>query len=195
MHVSLRRINQLLFALIIIINLYIFTAPFLPNITFWWESHHTNRHHSLLAQVHLSTPVATTQPNHLIIPDMLLDANVLESTMPTIEDTLNKGIVHVPTTSTPDRGGNTVIIGHRFSYTAPKGIFYYLNKLQPGSEIGLTWNNKHYTYRVASTHEVPPTDIAVEAPTQDARLTLYTCTPLWNPVDRLVVVAELETQK
>ena len=47
-----------------------------------------------------------------------------------------------------------------------------------------------YRYKVESSRTVPDTAIQVEAPTKDARLTLYTCTPLWNPVNRLVVVAK-----
>jgi sortase A len=195
MHISLRRINHLLFALVIAINLYIFTAPFLPRITFWWQHNHTDRQHSLSIQLHTSKPTNTNQPNHIVAPDMLLDTPVLETSASAIQDTLNQGVVHVPASSTPDKDSNTVIIGHRFSYTAPKGIFYYLDKLHPGSEIGLFWSNKRYNYKVVSTREVPPTEVSVEAPTKDARLTLYTCTPLWNPRDRLVVVAELETQK
>lgn len=194
MSIPLRRLNQLLFGVIVSINLYIAGAPLLPRVNFWWQSHHSARQHSLTTQLHTSNVSANSQPNHIVIPAMILDTPVLESPLPTIESALNKGVVHVPTTSTPDKGSNTVIIGHRFSYTAPEGIFYYMDKLHTGDEIGLVWNNKQYTYKVASTREVPPTEISVEAPTTDARLTLYTCTPLWNPKNRLVVVAELENK-
>jgi len=112
--------------------------------------------------------------------------------MPSIQHTLNSGVVRLPTGSTPDKGGNTVIVGHRFSYTAPRGIFYFLNKVHVNDEIGLVWNDKTYAYKVASVQQVPPTEISVEAPTVDARLTLYTCTPLWLPKERLVIIAELE---
>jgi len=85
-----------------------------------------------------------------------------------------------------------VFLAHRFSYTGPHGAFYYLNKLKVGDEIGVVWNGKAYRYTVISSAEVPPTDTAIEDNTSDARLTLFTCTPLWHPVNRLVVVAELE---
>ena len=49
-----------------------------------------------------------------------------------------------------------------------------------------------YLYTVTEIKEVPASAIEIEAPTDTARLTLYTCTPLWNPVNRLVVIAELE---
>jgi sortase A len=105
---------------------------------------------------------------------------------------LKQGIWRWPDSSTPDKGGNTVFLAHRFSYTGPHGAFYYLDKLRPGDEIGVVWSNKTYTYRVASISQVPPTDTAIQNNTSDARITLFTCTPLWHPVNRLVVVAELE---
>lgn len=197
MRVSLRQVNNGLLVLIILCNLYVIAAPFAPAVLFWWQNNHTDRRQTLSAQIHQPAqphPATnpTNQPNHLIIPSMLLDSPVLESPMATVENTLNHGVVHLPIGSTPDKGGNTILIGHRFSYTAPKGIFYFLNKVQVDDEIGLVWNNKTYTYKVASVRQVRPTETSVEAPTADARLTLYTCTPLWNPKDRLVVVAELE---
>ena len=63
-----------------------------------------------------------------------------------------------------------------------------------GDEIGLTWNNKNYLYKVTSINEVSPDQTGIEDNTTDARLTIFTCTPLWNPIHRLVIVAELESK-
>lgn len=106
---------------------------------------------------------------------------------------LDKGIWRYPKGSTPDKGGNTVLIGHRFTYTNPRGVFYYLNKVAIGDEIGVFWNSKEYLYKVTTITVVDPHNTSIEDATSDARLTLFTCTPLWLPKDRLVVVAELET--
>ncbi len=54
------------------------------------------------------------------------------------------------------------------------------------------WQGKQYVYKVASVSVVPPSDGSVEDNTAQAELTLYTCTPLWSPTHRLVVVADLE---
>jgi len=125
---------------------------------------------------------------------MMLNSPTLEGPESNWFNLLKAGIWRWPDSSTPDKGGNTVFLAHRFSYTGPHGAFYYLDKLKPGDEIGVIWNNKTYTYKVASSREVPPTETSIEDNTTDARLTLFTCTPLWNPKDRLVVVAELEKQ-
>jgi sortase A len=106
--------------------------------------------------------------------------------------TLDKGIWRWPRSSTPDKGGNTVFIGHRFTYTNPRGVFYFLNKIKLSDEIGVFWNNKKYLYKVTSVSQVPPNDTAIEDNTPQPELTLFTCTPLWLPKDRLVIVANLE---
>lgn len=195
MRISWRQANNVLFSLIVLANAYIIAAPTWPQVTYWWQSHHTNRHAELTQDIH---PTARTQakpankPNSLIIPAMMLQSPTLEGSEKDWFNLLKNGIWRWPGSSTPDKGGNTVFLAHRFSYTGPHGAFYYLDKLHPGDEIGVIWNNHTYTYRVVSSSEVPPTDTAIEGATQDPRITLFTCTPLWHPVNRLVVVAALE---
>jgi LPXTG-site transpeptidase (sortase) family protein len=189
--VKLKRINAALFIAIMIVVAYIVVCPFIPALVFWIEDHATSRLPKLNAQVHLP---ATNVPmggsdERLVIPAMLLDMRINEGRTLAAA---NSGPWRRPNTSTPDRGGNTVIIGHRFTYTNPRGVFYYLNKLKQGDEIAVFWHGKRYVYKVSSVKIVPPTDTGVEAPTADTRLTLYTCTPLWLPKNRLVVTAALE---
>lgn len=192
----LAKLNTLLLGLIIIINLYVVLAPIAPSVIFWWQSHHGNQKQTLTQRLHpkaaAAAPAATSQPNHVVIPSMLLDQSIQEGPVSQQYSILDKGIWRWPAASTPDKGGNTVLVGHRFTYTNPRGVFYFLNKVNIGDEIGVFWSNKEYLYKVASVTEVPPTDTAIENNTPDARLTIFTCTPLWLPKDRLVVVAELE---
>lgn len=189
--VRLSRINTILLTLIIVINAYIITAPFMPSAWFWWQSHHSHQATQLSQQIHRTAP-AKSQSNSVTIPSMLLDKPILEG-----RDTyaiLNKGIWRWPDGSTPDRGGNTVLIGHRFTYTNPRGVFYFLNKVKLGDEIGVTWQNRQYVYKVLNIKVVPPTDTDILNATDKPTLTLYTCTPLWLPKDRLVVTAQMEQQ-
>jgi sortase A len=125
---------------------------------------------------------------------MLLETPLVEGPKRDSFALLNKGAWRLPFASSPDKAGNTVIAGHRFSYTGPRGIFYFLNKLEPGDDIGLWYQGKLYRYRVESSRTHAATDTYVQEPTEDTRLTLYTCTPLWNPVNRLVVVAKPVTE-
>jgi sortase A len=193
----LNHINSLLLVTIILINGYIILAPLAPAVSFWWSEHTNHTSQKLHQQLHASKPAtpntATPAPqgNRLVIPSMQLDAEIFDGAT---ASTLNKGLWHRPNSSTPDQGGNTVIAGHRFTYTNPQGILYYLNKVQVGDELGLYWNNVRYLYKVSEVNVVEPTAVQIEDNTSDARLTIYTCTPLWSPHQRLVVIAELESK-
>ncbi len=194
---DLHHVNNLLFTLVMLITLYLVAAPLLPQLTYWWDAHHSNRQAQLQRLIQrprtsAQRNTASPGPNSLIIPGMMLNAPTLEGPEGDWFDLLYKGIWRWPGSSTPDKGGNTVFLAHRFSYTGPRGAFYYLDKLKIGDDIGVVWNGKTYTYSVVSSQTVSATDTAIENNTTDARITLFTCTPLWHPVDRLVVVAKLK---
>jgi LPXTG-site transpeptidase (sortase) family protein len=197
--VNLRKINNLLLVLIIVINGYIIIGPLIPDLIFHWQSHSGKK--QALQNLIKSVPktatnpvtVAPSRPNQVIIPSMLLDQPIYDGPESQQYKILNKGIWRFSWGSTPDKGGNTVLIGHRFTYTIPRGVFYFMNKVQLGDEIGVIWNNQQYNYQVVSINEVPPADTGIEGRSKQAELTLFTCTPLWLPKDRLVVVADLES--
>ncbi|MDP3954235.1 MAG: class D sortase [bacterium] len=105
--------------------------------------------------------------------------------------TLAKGGWMFPHTSTPDKGGNTVIFGHRFKFLPPIGnTFYNLDKLTVGEEFELSWQGATYRYRVIESKVVEPTDLSVLNPTDSPRLTLITCSPLFTSKQRLIIIAE-----
>ena len=185
---TLRRFNNGLSVAVVFLALYIFFLPLLPELS-WWA-----RHSAPL----ISSPVTVSRPTHklpiprdnrVVIPALSMDEKIFAGQS---VYTVNKGVWIRPNASTPDKGGNTVLVGHRFTYTNPRGVFYYLDKLADGDPITLYWEGKTYTYEVNGARVVSPSDETVEAPTPDSRLTLYTCTPLWSLKDRLVVTAALK---
>jgi LPXTG-site transpeptidase (sortase) family protein len=192
-YVKLKHINSLLLTAILVVNVYIVLTPLLPSVWFWWQRQHTPTFAQLNHQVQQAAPpVQAKGQNWLIIPSMLLSQPINEG--PDMR-ALQHGPWRLPHTSTPSKGGNTVIVGHRYTYTNPRGAFYQLDKVRTGDEIGIYWQAKRYRYKVIHTEVVPPTQLSVEAPTKQSQLTLYTCTPLWWPKNRLVVTAQLENTK
>lgn len=190
---SFKKANDILLVLIIALNLYVIVTPYVPALSYHWQNRNDHKRQALIRIVKAPAPVpAKPQPNHIVIPAMLLDAPIYEGSVTDQFKTLDKGIWRWPGGSTPDKGGNTVLLAHRFTYTNPRGTFYYLNKLTVGQEFAVFYNNRKLTYQVSSVSEVPPTDVDIQAPSDKPELTLYTCTPLWLPHDRLVVVADLE---
>ena len=115
--------------------------------------------------------------------------------MPLIESrdvtALNKGGWIFPNTSTPDKGGNTVIFGHRFRYLPPiSNTFYALDKINIGDTFDVRWNDEQITYKVTEIKTIEPTDWSVVEQTENPRITLITCAPLFSTRYRLVVVGE-----
>jgi LPXTG-site transpeptidase (sortase) family protein len=193
----LSKVNNLLLLCIVLVNSYVILAPLIPTVIFAWQDHQ-GKQQSLTrllrsnASATSNTAPTTEQPNSVVIPSMLLNKPILEGAVSHTYQILDQGIWRWPEGSTPDKGGNTILIGHRFTYTNPRGVFYYLNKVTIGDEIGIFWNNKEYLYRVVSVSQVVPSDTTIEDNTPNPELTIFTCTPLWLPRDRLVVVADLE---
>jgi LPXTG-site transpeptidase (sortase) family protein len=103
--------------------------------------------------------------------------------------TLAESVGHLTGTALPGQSGNIALAAHRDTY------FRDLEDIQAGDEIYFTTARAIYKYRVTSRDVVDPSDVAVLAPSSDARLTLITCYPFHfvGPAPkRFVVVASLE---
>lgn len=186
---ALRQFNNLLTVMVVCLGLYLILAPLLPQLAFWVKdlSGQTNNitYSSNLNDNQGGKPIPSE--NRLVIPQMDLDNEVNEGRY---ADTLNKGVWHRPKTSTPDRGGNTVFVAHRFTYKSP-ATFYHLDKLKKDDVFAVFWNGKEYNYKVREIRTVNPSDVYIEDSTTDPILTLYTCTPMWTAKQRLVVISDL----
>lgn len=124
--------------------------------------------------------------NRLRIPKTKVDMPIFLSDD---SDVLWKGGWLFPSNSRPNLGGNSVIFGHRFRYIPPiSNTFYHLDKIDFGDEIIFSWEGKEYKYKVVEKRIIEPTDLSVIKPTEDNRLTLITCAPLFSTKQRLVVV-------
>lgn len=186
MQKHLHLINSLLLGAIIFINVFVIVSPLIPGIVYWYKNQFNKQQKQELTQQVQKPDPQYSGPNKLVIPRIFADHPILEG--PNIK-TADKGLWHLPWSSTPDKGGNTVIAGHRFLYVRQPDTFYNLDKMEVGDELALYWNNERYTYKVSEVKTVSPREKSVEAPAGDNRVTLYTCTPLWTARNRLVVVA------
>ncbi len=114
----------------------------------------------------------------------------------TIENFLQDGVVHYPTTVDPGQYGNAAFFGHSsnniFNPGKYKFAFVLLHDLVPNDTFYLTYNNTLYIYKVISTKIVNPNDVSVlnPVPGQQATATLITCDPPGTSINRLVVVGQ-----
>ncbi len=202
----LRLVNNLLLVVLVLINGYVILTPLLPQILYS-DTINTEERKQLEQAIFNGrsvsdtvdgqdpkSPLSTAQNivNSVIIPSLVLDQPIIEGQNSVTA--LRKGVWRWPGSSTPDKGGNTVLAGHRFTYNKPQGAFYFLDKVKINDMVGVIWDNKTYLYKIIDVKTVSTSQTAILGPTAYPRLTLYTCTPLWNPKDRLVVVGELQKE-
>ncbi|RLC38034.1 hypothetical protein DRH27_03250 [Candidatus Falkowbacteria bacterium] len=128
--------------------------------------------------------------NRIIINKIGVNAPIVESK--SSEYGLSKGSWRVPESSTPDKGGNTVITGHRFKYLPPNNLTFYLfHKLEINDKFSIIWDEKIFNYRIKEIKTVPATQLSIMNPTSEPIVTLFTCDPIYSTKNRLVVVGEL----
>lgn len=90
--------------------------------------------------------------------------------------------------SSPIGSGNAVLYGHD---DIEGSVFGRLKDLAPGDEIDVTLAGASpVVYHVSGPHKiVQPTAVQILQPTNDVRLTLFTCWPNWVDTQRVVVTA------
>jgi sortase A len=133
------------------------------------------------------TPVAELPPTRIIIPDIGLDAVVVQGFD---EETLRRGPGHEPRSALPGQPGNCVIAAHRNVYGS---WFYKVDQLWPGSIVTLRTPDESFDYQIISTYATHDSDISVlrpPPPGEPPRLTLLTCT-VQRSTNRIVLVAQL----
>lgn len=147
-----------------------------------------------------SDSVAPSATPEVIIPKINVQIPVNYSQTSTdeaaIENDLENGVVHYPTTPEPGQQGNVAIFGHSSNNIFNKGkykfAFVLLHTLVEGDTFYLTYNGKVYVYKVISRKVVEPTEVSVLGPVpgQTATATLITCDPPGTSLRRLVVVGQ-----
>jgi LPXTG-site transpeptidase (sortase) family protein len=98
-------------------------------------------------------------------------------------EVLKKGAWHrFPERGNPKQGGNFILSAHRFvmSYnpikTMKQSYFYNFNKISEGDKIVVHWQGGKYEYKVSKKYTVKPDQTEIESTSENAKLTVYTCT-------------------
>ncbi len=138
-------------------------------------------------------PAPSTSDNRIIIPKIGVNIPYNEGI-----ESLDRGAQwRHPERGNPETGGNFIIAAHRFSIqptpvsTIEKSPFYNIDKLEVGDKIIADYNGVRYGYEVTELSHVTPNQTEIESPTEDARLTLYSCELDGSASGRIVVTASL----
>ena len=172
----------------------------LPWIVAQWQ-HHFSRHNKPTVVLAVTRPVLKPDPSvpaQLIIPAINVHAPIVFDEPGRVEwrvqIALRRGVLHYGGTATPGQAsGNIVIFGHSSGVAWEPGnykwVFTLLDKLRPGDQVEILYQNIPYIYVVADSAVVKPSDTAITAQTTTPELTLVTCTPVGTSTNRLVVHA------
>lgn len=98
---------------------------------------------------------------------------------------LNGGPGHYPGTPWPGQSGNVGVAGHNTFWLS-------FSRLKAGDRVEIQTQHALFVYEITGSKVVDPGDRTVLAPTQDRRLTMTTCDPLWAGVfatKRLIFIA------
>jgi LPXTG-site transpeptidase (sortase) family protein len=182
---------------------YIILFPFYPALKYKFSSPksqlpvNTDKEESFIAMKseaedivnHLTEAQFDVSPQRLIIDKIGVNVPIVESK--SSDYGLSRGAWRDPQGSTPDKGGNTIITGHRFKYLPPSNLTFYLfDKLEAGDTFSIFWDKKYYFYKIKEVKIVEPTDLSILAPTKEPTITMYTCNPVYSQKERLVVIGE-----
>lgn len=128
----------------------------------------------------------------VIIPKIGVNVEIKEGD----QSVLKTGAWHrFPERGDPEKGGNFIVSGHRFvmGYTPKRtkemSFFYNIDKLAVGDTILIDWQKTRYEYKITKIHTVKPNQVEIENPSDEAKLTLYTCTLNGSNDGRVVLVA------
>ncbi|TYR75990.1 class D sortase [Rossellomorea vietnamensis] len=103
---------------------------------------------------------------------------------------LKYGAGHLSGTVLPGQKGNSAIAAHRSREYGK--MFNRLNEVSVGDAITVNTRDGSYTYKVTDTKIVKPEDLSVLNNTTGETLTLITCDTPENPVNRLIIKAQLK---
>jgi sortase A len=96
--------------------------------------------------------------------------------------------MHWTISALPGELGTTMLLGHRWSHSAP---FYRLAELRPGDVISIDDAHGHFAYRVTTTEIHLPDDVAGLVDDSTANVLLVACHPIGGVSQRIVVRAVL----
>jgi LPXTG-site transpeptidase (sortase) family protein len=101
---------------------------------------------------------------------------------------INRGPGWWPGTAEPGGWGNSVIAGHRTTYSKP---FARLNELEPGDQVVITTDDGRFVYEVRGVITVPGDWIDIAAQSEAHTATLFACHPPGSARERIVAKLKL----
>lgn len=126
-------------------------------------------------------------PIAVLIPSLSISLPIFPATIKQgVWDTTDKGVSYLTSSPVPGEKGNSILYAHNWP-----NLFGKLPSMKPGDTVTVIGKkNTVQTFHVTYTGEIDPTNKSILAPSDDTRITLYTCSGFFD-TKRFVVVATL----
>jgi LPXTG-site transpeptidase (sortase) family protein len=135
-----------------------------------------------------SASASASMPVEIIIPAINLDLPVIPANLrDKYWDATTKGVSYLSSSPIPGTKGNSILYGHDWP-----NLLGNIHKLKPGQTISIkSANRKVNDFIIHTTAIVSPDDVSILAPSENAKITLYTCMGFFDD-RRFVVTAVLK---
>lgn len=131
--------------------------------------------------------IHTAKPSSIKINSIEVDLPIIPSVVKNGEfETTKKGISYLQDSAVPGQKGNTILYGHNWP-----NLLGRLPKITPGDVVEIEFaDGSTVKYSIEYTAKVTSDQVHILSQTEDARLTIYTCTGLFD-TKRFVAVGKL----
>lgn len=142
-----------------------------------WQRYDTQKLAFADTKLTVETQNSKNYPNRIIVPDLSID-------LPIISRPTTTGVSYLSSSPLPGEVGNSILYGHNWP-----SLLGSLRKAKVGQVITIKFEDSSArSFKVIKTLEVTPNQSEVLDQTNDARLTIYTCSGFLDS-KRFVVVA------
>lgn len=159
------------------------------SIFFFWQMNNPQRlSFNITGSANYPLDAASSElPLEIIIPDIKIDLPIIPAKMNKGKwEATTKGVSYLVSSPIPGQKGNSVLYGHNWP-----NLLGNITKLKPGQPITIKFaDGSVKNFRIDATVTVSPDETDILTPSEDQRITLYTCTGFLDS-KRFVVVAKL----
>lgn len=130
-------------------------------------------------------------PQRVVIEDLQINLPVMPAKITNNTwETTDNGASYLASSPLPGQKGNSIIYAHNWA-----SLFGNLVSAKPGQKVDVIYSDgSRKKFFIEYTSTVSPEEASILAPSKDKRITLYTCTGLFDS-KRFVVVAVLDDGK
>lgn len=176
-----RRLFSLSFFILGLVFLFLFSYSLFQRINPWGLEKGFEQY------AHASETPQSSVPQRIVIDSLEVDLPVISANIENNKfETTKDGVSYLASSGVPGKSGNVILYGHNWA-----NILGNLPKIKVGDTVKIyASSGEFHEYKIDYTAKVTPDEVHILNQTEDARVTIYTCTGLFD-TKRFVAVGTL----